>query len=39
MFESRYVIHPTPFALAANELQRDYAACWRGLARRFNPNP
>jgi len=38
MFESRYVIHPTPFALAAKELQRDYAACWRGLARHFNPN-
>ena len=39
MFESRYVIHPTPFALAAKALQRDYAACWRGLARRFNPAP
>jgi homogentisate 1,2-dioxygenase len=39
MFESRYVIHPTPLALAARELQRDYAACWRGLARRFSPGP
>ncbi|HEX6792555.1 MAG TPA: homogentisate 1,2-dioxygenase [Casimicrobiaceae bacterium] len=38
MFESRYVIHPTPFALAAPQLQRDYRACWRGLARRFKPD-
>jgi homogentisate 1,2-dioxygenase len=36
MFESRYVIHPTPFALAAAQLQRDYQACWSGLARHFN---
>jgi len=35
MFESRYVIHPTPFALAAPQLQRDYQTCWRGLARHF----
>jgi homogentisate 1,2-dioxygenase len=31
------VIHPTPFALAAAQLQRDYQSCWRGLARHFNP--
>jgi homogentisate 1,2-dioxygenase len=37
MFESRYVIHPTTLALSARERQRDYAACWRGLARRFAP--
>ena len=36
MFESRYVIHPTERALAAPQLQRDYAACWRGLARHFD---
>ena len=35
MFESRYVIHPTARALAAKELQRDYPACWRGLAKHF----
>jgi homogentisate 1,2-dioxygenase len=36
MLESRYVIHPTPYALAAPQLQRDYPACWRGLARHFD---
>jgi len=36
MFESRYVIHPTPHALTAPQLQRDYQACWRGLARHFD---
>jgi homogentisate 1,2-dioxygenase len=35
MFESRYVIHPTARALAAKELQRDYQACWRDLAKHF----
>jgi homogentisate 1,2-dioxygenase len=39
MFESRYVIHPTTLALSARERQRDYAACWRGLARHFAPGP
>jgi homogentisate 1,2-dioxygenase len=36
MFESRYVIHPTERALTAPQLQRDYPACWHGLARRFD---
>jgi homogentisate 1,2-dioxygenase len=36
MFESRYVIHPTPYALSSPQLQRDYQACWRGLARHFD---
>ncbi|HET8875925.1 MAG TPA: homogentisate 1,2-dioxygenase [Casimicrobiaceae bacterium] len=36
MFESRYVIHPTPYALSSPQLQRDYPACWRGLARHFD---
>ena len=36
MFESRYVIHPTSYALAAPQLQRDYPACWRGLVRHFD---
>ena len=36
MFESRYVIHPTPFALEAPQLQRNYQACWRGLAKHFD---
>ena len=36
MFESRYVIHPTAHALASPQRQRDYAACWQGLAKHFS---
>jgi homogentisate 1,2-dioxygenase len=36
MFESRYVIHPTPLALAAPQLQQDYHACWQGLGKHFS---
>lgn len=36
MFESRYVIHPTPHALASPQLQQDYPACWRGLTKHFS---
>jgi len=35
MFESRYVIRPTRFALESPSLQKDYRACWDGLAKRF----
>ena len=35
MFESRYVIHPTPQALASPQLQPNYQACWQGLASHF----
>ena len=35
MFESRYVIRPTEFALAAPELQGDYLDCWSALQRHF----
>jgi homogentisate 1,2-dioxygenase len=37
MFESRYVLRPTAYALGLAQLQRDYAACWHGLARNFCP--
>jgi len=36
MFETRYTIHPTPHALASAQLQRNYQACWQGLAKHFN---
>ena len=39
MFESRYVIQPTPYALECEQRQRDYMACWQGLARRFDGTP
>ena len=35
MFESRYVIAPTQFALAASEKQADYLKCWDGLKKFF----
>lgn len=37
MFETRWVLHPTDWALQTPLLQRDYAACWAGLARQFQP--
>lgn len=39
MFESRYLIQPTAFAMETQALQRDYRACWQGLEKRFNGTP
>ncbi|MEN7343168.1 MAG: homogentisate 1,2-dioxygenase [Pseudomonadota bacterium] len=33
MFESRYLMRPTRFAMNAPELQLDYADCWQDLPR------
>ena len=38
MFESRYLIQPTRFALEAPALQSDYRECWQGLVKHF-PKP
>ncbi len=35
MFESRYLIEPTEFALTTSCLQADYSACWQGLKTQF----
>ena len=35
MFETRWVIRPTDWALAMPELQQDYDACWDGLGSNF----
>jgi len=35
MFETRWVIRPTGWAMAAPELQQDYDACWDGLGSNF----
>ena len=35
MFETRFVIRPTRFALETPLLQRDYSSCWQGLKRHF----
>lgn len=37
MFESRYLIQPTDFALSTPLLQKDYAKCWQGLKKHFSP--
>jgi homogentisate 1,2-dioxygenase len=37
MFETRCLIRPTRFALESGLLQQDYAACWQGLKKRFDP--
>ena len=36
MFESRYLIAPTAFALESPTLQKNYADCWQGLTRHFD---
>ncbi len=38
MFETRRVIAPVQQALAAANLQQDYADCWQGLKNNFNPD-
>ncbi|HZD51877.1 MAG TPA: homogentisate 1,2-dioxygenase domain-containing protein, partial [Woeseiaceae bacterium] len=38
MFESRYPMHPTRFALESATLSKDYRACWQDLPRRFTPS-
>jgi homogentisate 1,2-dioxygenase len=35
MFETRYIIRPTRFALETPALQRDYWKCWQGLRKHF----
>ncbi|MEA2757355.1 MAG: homogentisate 1,2-dioxygenase, partial [Aliidongia sp.] len=35
MFETRWVLHPTEFALETPALQRDYDACWDGIPKNF----
>ena len=37
MFESRYVIRPTRFALESAHLQPEYFRCWQDLPKRFDP--
>jgi homogentisate 1,2-dioxygenase len=35
MFETRYVVRPTRFALETDALQPDYDACWQGFRKSF----
>jgi homogentisate 1,2-dioxygenase len=38
MFETRYPQRVTEFAAKSATLQDDYADCWKGLEKRFDPN-
>jgi homogentisate 1,2-dioxygenase len=35
MFETRFVLRPTRFAMEAPQLQHDYWTCWQGLRKHF----
>jgi homogentisate 1,2-dioxygenase len=37
MFETRFPQHVTPYAAELDTLQSDYADCWQGLQKRFDP--
>ena len=36
MFESRYLIQPTRFAMESESLQKDYRDCWKSLKKNFS---
>ena len=36
MFESRYIIRPTKFAMETAQLQHEYFEVWQGLKKKFN---
>ena len=37
MFETRLVIRPTRYALETSQLQQEYATCWEGIKKHFDP--
>ncbi|TLU66848.1 homogentisate 1,2-dioxygenase [Thalassotalea litorea] len=37
MFESRFVISPTAYALHGKERQHNYIECWQKIQKKFNP--
>lgn len=37
MFETRYVLRPTRYAIESAQLQDDYYRCWQGLNKHFDP--
>ena len=38
MFETRFPQRVTDYAATSGSLQDDYADCWTGLDKRFDPN-
>ncbi|HEX2139761.1 MAG TPA: homogentisate 1,2-dioxygenase [Woeseiaceae bacterium] len=39
MFESRYLLQPTRYALECDALQAGYRDCWQELPKNFDPGP
>jgi homogentisate 1,2-dioxygenase len=37
MFETRYVVRPTKYAMDTTELQGEYFECWQGLRKHYTP--
>ena len=37
MFETRLAFHPTKQAMASTALQANYASCWEGIRKHFDP--
>ncbi len=37
MFETRYVVRPTKYAMDTTELQGEYYECWQELKKQFKP--
>ena len=37
MFETRYAVRPTKYAMDTTELQGEYYECWQGLKKHFTP--
>ncbi|XQF94418.1 homogentisate 1,2-dioxygenase domain-containing protein (plasmid) [Pseudoalteromonas espejiana] len=35
MFESRYIISPTKYALGGDERQANYTDCWQSITKQF----
>ncbi len=35
MFESRYIIRPTKFAMETSQLQHEYSEVWQKLKKNF----
>lgn len=38
MFETRFVLRPTRYAMDCPQLQGDYYECWQGLKKNFRPD-
>ena len=38
MFETRFPQRVTEYAAKSATLQEDYADCWKGLEKRFDPS-